>query len=61
MYHQKIDLSKDVSFMKIVRVVCDCRPERQYILITPRKATYKVSASEINNLTMLYKSKYNLN
>ena len=31
-----IDLSNDVSFMKIVHVVCDSRPERQNIMNTPR-------------------------
>ena len=36
MHRQKIDLSNDVSFMKIVHVVCDSRPERQYIVFTPR-------------------------
>ena len=36
MYRQKIDLSNDVSFMKIVRVVYDSRLERQYIVFTPR-------------------------
>ena len=33
---QTIDLSNDVSFIKIVRVVCDYRPERQYSINTPR-------------------------
>ena len=31
-YRQKKDLSNDVSFMKIVHVVSDFRPERQYIV-----------------------------
>ena len=35
MYWHKIDISNDVSFMKIVHVVCDSRPKRQYIMNTP--------------------------
>ena len=34
-YRQKIDISNDVSFMKIIHVVSDSRPERQYIVFTP--------------------------
>ena len=36
MYRQKIDISNDVLFMKIVRVVCDYRLERQYLMNIPR-------------------------
>ena len=36
MLRQKIDLSNDVSFMKILHVVSDSRHERQYIVFTPR-------------------------
>ena len=32
---QEINLSNDVSFIKIVYVVCNSRPERQYIVNTP--------------------------
>ena len=35
-YRQEIDLLNNVSFMKIVLVVCDSRPDRQYIMNTPR-------------------------
>ena len=57
MYWQKIDLSNDVSFMKIVRVVCDCRPERQYLMNTPRIYIYCSNIRLIQLLTMDFKQK----
>ena len=36
MYWQKVDLSNDVSVMKIVFVVCDSQLERQNVVFAPR-------------------------
>ena len=36
MYRQEIILSNDVSFIRLVHIVCDSRPKRQYLMNTPR-------------------------